>query len=132
MCIRDRLLAALVILVLAWESVAPRWPRSRLPSSATEIHEHDTSGFIAIQIDFYYLLTAKITESEFEAFVDDIGFVKSESNREVEWWPNMNGFKWWTPNKSSAELYVSTSGWQPNAIAKYENGKVYFKDSAGY
>ena len=124
--------AGLIVLVLIWENVTPKWPRSKLPSSATEIHDYDTSGFIAFQIDFFYLLTAKITESEFKTFMDDIGFVKADSSPEVEWWPSMNEFEWWTPDKSSADLYVSTSGWRPNAIAKYENENLYYKNSSGY
>jgi len=118
------------LVLLVWEAFAPSYPRSKLPTTATEIQDYDTSGFIALQVDYFYLLTAKIDEPEFQEFITDIGFAKSELD--VDWLPRMNGFDWWTPSDSGATVYASTSRWKPNAFAKYESGKLYYKESSGY
>ena len=120
----------LLVIGVTWQAIAPPYPRSELPPTATDIRDFDTSGLIAIQSDYFYLLTARIDETEFQTFISDIGFI--ESDLEVEWWPNMNGLDWWTPNEESDNLYVSTNRWKPNAIAKYENGQLYYKEWSGY
>ena len=122
--------AMLLLVTVAWEAFAPQYPRSELPSTATEIHDYDTSGLIGIQRDYFYLLTATIDETEFHTFISEIGFV--ESDLDVEWWPNMNGFDWWTPSESSDSIFTSTSRWKPNAVAKYEGGRLYYKEWSGY
>ena len=116
--------------LVVWESIAPKYPRSQLPPTASEIHDYDTSGVIGFQADYFYLLTAKIDENEFQAFVDELGF--AESKLSVDWWPRMNGFDWWTPEQRSDRLYASTNKWTPNAVAKHENGKLYYKEWSGY
>lgn len=120
----------LLLILLAWQAIAPKYPRSQLPPTATEIHDYNSSGLISIQADYFYLLTARIDEDEFQTFVADIGFAESELA--ADWWPNMNGFEWWTPGESSEKVYASTNQMKPKAVAKYEKGTLYYKEWSGY
>ena len=123
-------LGALLLMAIAWQAVAPKYPRSQLPPTATDIYDYDTSQLIGLQSDYFYLLTAKVDVNEFRTFITNIGFVQSDVD--VEWWPSMNGYDWWTPNESSDAIFTPNSRWKPNAAAKYEDGRLYYKEWSGY
>ena len=109
----------------------PSW-RGRLPASATDIHEWVwADGFLP---DYSYLLKARITETEFQQFIAQLGLTPHTPDREYSeeshWlsWSAAPGFHgdWWDATPTLDSTYVS-EGHDTWAFAKYENGSLYFE-----
>jgi hypothetical protein len=108
--------------------------RKELPRTARDIHEWrwEESGLTGQ--DYLYLLKARITEQEFQGYVDKLGMTPHTSSRQYQhgfhphWHPVVlslaKDIDWWTPSKSTQATYVLDGGdWW--TYAKYENGYVY-------
>ncbi len=112
-------------------------PRARraLPSSATDIRECKPSIFW-VHPDFWYLLKAKITPEELEAYRTKLKFVPipEEAKKEIHWtgWDDLVD-EWWDPLPTSDGAFYdpSTQG-SHRATMKYENGYLYYMETVGF
>jgi hypothetical protein len=108
--------------------------RSSLPVTAADVHEHAwADGFLP---DYDYYLCARITEGEFEKFVQDLGLTPHTASRiysdsEESSWLSWSGHllgdnTWWHPTDSLESTFVKEGGttW---SFAKYEDGFLYFR-----
>ena len=108
--------------------------RSSLPVTAADVHEHAwADGFLP---DYDYYLCARITEAEFEKFVQDLGLTPHTASRiysdsEESSWLSWSGHllgdnTWWHPTDSLESTFVKEGGttW---SFAKYEDGFLYFR-----
>ena len=108
-------------------------PRRALPSTATDIHEHNWDTYVR---DYCYLLKAKITAEEFETYRTKLELVQITENKkeEIHWdaWDTIGG-QWWDPSSSTeGTFYNPTMTGSQHAVVKYENGYVYYLEYAGF
>jgi len=124
----------LVLLPALAKLYQPRAKRA-LPSSATDIRECKPSIFW-VHPDFWYLLKAKITPEEFEAYRTKLKFVPipEEAKKEIHWtgWDDLVD-EWWDPSPTSDGAFYdpSTQG-SHRATMKYEKGYLYYMETAGF
>jgi len=130
--------SALLCIVLYLALFALHSARAALPTSAEDIHEFHSS-YAGVTMDYVYLLKARITENEFQEFVNRMKLSNLEdgrgSRREKSYWGGHAdlGEAWWNPTESIAGAYHdNTAKGSLVVLAKYEHGYLYFRESCGY
>lgn len=123
----------LVLLPAVAKLLQPR-ARRALPSSATDIHVCKPSIFW-VHPDFWYLLKAKITLEEFETYRKHLKFVPitEDAKKEIHWtgWDALVD-EWWDPlTTSDGAFYDPSTQGSHRATMKYENGYLYYMETAG-
>ncbi len=106
--------------------------RMMLPVSATEVHEHTWN--IIFPPDFCYFLKAKIDKDEFEAFKKKLKFIPAPEDKRKWLGYKFSDIKkkWWDPcDTSEGTFYDPNPSNSQKAYMKYENGYVYYVESAG-
>jgi hypothetical protein len=113
----------------SWWRSSNEWPFHRmLPNGAQDVHEwfwHDT-----LLPDYNYLLKARISLPEFEAYVAHFRLTPhtpSRTYRDSETWFTWRAdADWWDPSESKDTSFVRQEGdgW---TYAKYEHGHLYLK-----
>ena len=123
---RSSLLVFIPLFLMTACGLLPQSPyRQALPDTASEVLEHRSGG-----VDFTYLLRARVTETEFRAYVDELGLspVKNAA------WddtgvikpskPHKDDPDWWSPIRSVDRAFQLHQD-SDIITAKYENGLVY-------
>jgi len=103
--------------------------RKALPASARDIHEWSGGEEGILAQDYMYLLKARITPDEFDAYVNRFGMTPHTPNRSYQYgfqpgWRIGQELEWWDPSDDVSNTYVldHSSAW---TYAKYENGYLY-------
>lgn len=130
-------LATLVVALPAgfWavDALAPSIVRQALPASATNVQEYySDDGF---QGNFVRCLQADMPQSEMPSFAAKLGLTQrydAQRNANLANLPLGFGtsdvISWWEPPLSLDGSYLEYApGKSSYSIAKYENGRVYFK-----
>jgi len=109
--------------------------RRALPWTAREVHEWQWNEPGLTGQDYTYLVKARISERQFDAYVDRLDLSPHSPDRDYEhsgfspnWDPHLPGTDqspvWWDPSASLDGTYVYDGGsWW--IVAKWENGIVY-------
>jgi len=122
-----------VLLVFWWLGVFQQAPRKALPSTADEVHEYNSDRLFPP--DYCYYLKAKITQEEFNAYRKRLRFapLPQDLREEFDWSPFGDKVEeWWDPTPSlKGAFYNPTATGSQRALMKYENGFVYYKETAG-
>ena len=106
-------------------------PYKLLPSTAKQIHEYNWQS--SFPPDYCYFLKAEIPESDFLVYKNRMGFVEYKDDiTKVDW----SGFEgvgvWWNPSDNNDIIYYDpTMKGSGKAYMKYENGSLFYKESAG-
>jgi hypothetical protein len=100
-----------------------------LPPSATEIRTWEGGEEGPLAQDFYFMMKARITREEFEAYVEDMEMTLHTDEREYDFgfnpdWSSNSDVNWWIPSPELDETYVRDDGsaW---TYSKYENGFIW-------
>lgn len=105
--------------------------RKVLPATAKEIHEWSWHEPGPLAQDHFYMLTAKISEQEFDKYVHQLDlnlYNKNNDSLALDWYAyethTSERFDWWGPAENSDEIYTYSTGsyWE---YAKYENGYLF-------
>ena len=105
--------------------------RKALPATAEEIHEWSWHESGLLVQDHFYMLTAKISEQEFNEYVSSLDMVLYTAQNDVpipSWYSferhTNETYYWWKPTESIVRtyVYISKGYWE---YAKYENGCLY-------
>jgi hypothetical protein len=113
----------------AIRTVTMRPLRRALPPTAQDVHEWSWEEGGLTGQDYAYCLKAKITRSEFDAYVKKFNLTSYIPNQQYSngfypSWRCKDEIDWWTPSDDTSSTYVYDGGsvW---TYAKYENGYVF-------
>jgi hypothetical protein len=131
-------LASAVLCLVCGLSMLGHPARTALPFTASEGHEY-ASPYYGVQMDYYYLLKARMTENQFADYVvrlklSPLKEIPSSRRSFYHWHGFENSTRrWWNPTNNIANSYHdTTTRGSMVVLAKYEMGYLYYQDCCGY